>query len=406
MPIRTKVFYMTIGFCVFFIFVAGFIYPRISIQAALIGISIWWDVLFPALFPFFVISEIMLGIGVVHFVGTLLDPFMRPLFRVSGKGGFVMAMGFASGYPVAARLTSQLWTQRLIHRDEGERLVSFTTTADPIFLIGAVSVGFFHEPGLALLLATAHYGSAVIVGLIMRFHGTEPDPIEKHPGATKHGLLKQALKSMHEARIADGRSLGQLLEQAIRSSLQLVMVIGGLVVFFSVVMELMRSIGMLQVMIDWTAYLLALFQVNVELASALTSGWFEVTLGAQHAAQDAGAISDMHRAAVAAFILSWAGLSVHAQVVSLLNQTDLRYGPFIFARFIHGLISMVLVILLWKPLQPPMHSIALWMSHQRLMIESSYIPITILYSISLVLGCLFIVTCCAILIDRAIRLFR
>ncbi len=39
----------------------------------------------------------ILSFGIVHFFGTLLDPLMRPLFRVPGIGGFVMAMGFASG---------------------------------------------------------------------------------------------------------------------------------------------------------------------------------------------------------------------------------------------------------------------------------------------------------------------
>ncbi|MGG2201756.1 nucleoside recognition domain-containing protein [Paenibacillus validus] len=101
------------------------IFPEPSFRASIKGIAIWWDVLFPALFPFFVISEMMLGIGIVHFFGTLLDPMMRPLFRVPGIGGFVMAMGFASGYPIGARLTSQLWDQRIVTREEGERLVAF-----------------------------------------------------------------------------------------------------------------------------------------------------------------------------------------------------------------------------------------------------------------------------------------
>ncbi|HZG78263.1 MAG TPA: nucleoside recognition domain-containing protein, partial [Paenibacillus sp.] len=69
------------------------LFPRESVDAGLTGVAIWWDVLFPSLFPFFVVSELMLGFGIVHFFGTLLDPMMRPLFRLPGPGGFVMAMG-------------------------------------------------------------------------------------------------------------------------------------------------------------------------------------------------------------------------------------------------------------------------------------------------------------------------
>lgn len=147
------------------------VYPASTLAAALRGLAIWWDVLFPSLFPFFVISEMLLGFGVVHLFGALLDPLMRPLFNIPGSGGFVAAMGYVSGYPVGAKLTAKLREQQLVSRAEGERLVAFTTSSDPIFLLGAVSVGFFHDASLGLVLALAHYGGGLIVGLLMSFHG-------------------------------------------------------------------------------------------------------------------------------------------------------------------------------------------------------------------------------------------
>ncbi|WP_375142997.1 nucleoside recognition domain-containing protein [Paenibacillus sp. D2_2] len=204
------------------------------------------DVLFPSLFPFFVISELMLGFGIVHFIGKLLDPLMQPLFRIPGTGGFVAAMSFASGYPVSAKLTTKLRRQLLIGREEGERLVAFTTTSDPIFLIGAVSVGFFGNPKLACALALVHYGSAIIVGFIMRFYGTKRSTDGSTNPTTKKSTearfsIRLALRAMHEARLVDGRSLGELLRHSVTSSLQLMVVVGGLVVFFSVILEVLTA---------------------------------------------------------------------------------------------------------------------------------------------------------------------
>ena len=133
--------------------------PNIALEASIRGVQVWWDVLFPALFPFFVLSELLLGFGVVHFAGTLLDPLMRPLFRLPGIGGFVVAMGFVSGYPVGARLTARLMEQKSVTRVQGERLVEITTTSDPIFLIGAVSVGFFGQPQAVPILAVLTMGA-------------------------------------------------------------------------------------------------------------------------------------------------------------------------------------------------------------------------------------------------------
>ncbi|MEK5166608.1 sporulation integral membrane protein YlbJ [Paenibacillus sp. FSL R5-0527] len=325
-------------------------YPEQSWQAGVRGLAIWWDVLFPSLFPFFVISEIMLGFGIVHFLGKLLDPLMKPLFRIPGSGGFVLAMGFASGYPVSAKLAAKLREQRLVTREEGERLVAFTTSSDPIFLIGAVSVGFFGNPKLAGALALAHYGGALLIGGIMRFYraGAPGTEVRADAASSRRLSLRQALQAMHQARTSDGRSLGELLRQAVVSSLQLMTVVGGLVVFFSVILEILTASGVMNVLYAALRWLLPAVGLPAELAEAIVGGLFEVTLGAKSSAAPEG-IPLMYKAAAAVFILSWGGLSVHAQVASILNSSDLRYLPFLFARFLHGLVAAALLLLIWEP---------------------------------------------------------
>lgn len=344
-----------IGVSILVLIMISLMYPIQSLDASLRGIAIWWDVLFPALFPFFVISELLLGFGIVHFIGKLFDPMMRPLFRVPGIGGFVMAMGFASGYPVGAKLTSQLWEQKLVNREEGERLVAFTTSSDPIFLIGAVSVGFFHDAALAIVLGAAHYGGAIAIGIMMRFHGKKKG--ESSLNSSKDDIRQknltsiwvQAFNAMHEARIKDGRTFGLLLSEAIKRSLNMMFVVGGLVVFFSVLLQLLTSIGTMHFFISLIEQILNLFSLPPSLADSIINGLFEVTLGAKSAG-NAGDILLVYKLAAAAFVLSWGGLSVHAQIVSLLSHTDMRYGPFIRARLIHGVIAAALVLILWEPL--------------------------------------------------------
>jgi sporulation integral membrane protein YlbJ len=336
------------------------LFPQEGLTAALRGVSIWWDVLFPALFPFFVISELLLGFGIVHLVGTILDPMMRPVFRVPGIGGFVMAMGFASGYPVGARLTSQIWDQKLVNRDEAERLVAFTTTSDPIFLIGAVAVGFFHDASLALILAIAHYGGAVLVGLIMRFHGSRR---EKAVSTSQENgnIMKRAFLAMHAARVQDGRPIGVLLGQAIQRSLALIFVVGGLVVFFSVVLEVLTAGHVMGVFYSLLHHILQFAGIPSQLSESVMKGIFEVTLGAKAAGAAGSEIPLISKTAIAAFVLAWAGLSVHAQIVSLLSHTNLRYAPFLFARLIHGLISAVLVLLVWRWTEPLRGQVAVFL---------------------------------------------
>ena len=56
--------------------------------------------------------------------------------------------------------------------------------------------------------------------------------------------------------MADGRAFGELLRQAVSSSLRLIIIVGGLVVFFSVMMELLVQTGSLGVLYQMTEQLL------------------------------------------------------------------------------------------------------------------------------------------------------
>jgi sporulation integral membrane protein YlbJ len=225
-------------------------------------------------------------------------------------------------------------------------------------------LGFFHDAGLAAILAAAHYGSAIVLGLLMRFHGrnrpSTPSDASSHTGAAS-GIWVRAFEAMHTARMQDGRTLGQMLQQAVRTGLQLIFVVGGLVVFFSVVMELMSSAHIMSLFYIGINSILQIFGVPLALSQAVANGIFEVTLGAK-AAGGAGAQIDLvYKVAIAAFVLSWAGLSVHAQIVSLLHHTNLRYLPFFTARLLHGLMAAGAVFVLWGPLQPYRGAVAAFM---------------------------------------------
>ncbi|MFD2702837.1 sporulation integral membrane protein YlbJ [Paenibacillus shunpengii] len=412
MLMKRLVIPLSIVFGLFIICIFMMIYPTAVWNAGVRGLSIWWDVLFPSLFPFFVISELLLGLGIVHFTGALLHPLMRPVFRIPGTGGFVAAISYASGYPIGAKLTAKLWEKKQITRDEGERLVAFTTTSDPIFLIGAVSVGFFQLPAVALMLAIAHYGAGLIVGLLMRFHGKKDShsTAESSPSDVKSHRLRAAFEAMHEARIEDGRTMGELLRQAIQSSLQLITVVGGLVVFFCVILEVFTQAGLMAGMYHTVELMLKTLGLPPEISQALVGGLFEVTLGARYA----GTLADiplMYKVAAAACVLSWGGLSVHAQVVSILNPTPLRYAPFLMARLVHALLSGMIVFLCWELVMPDQStsSFMLWPDHFHSLPYPSAIFQAVPYQIALTLVIiffLFVLTLVCILLQRLASRFR
>ena len=321
-------------------------YPQQSFEAAVRGLHMWWDVVFPSLLPFFVVSEILIGFGVVHFLGVLLEPFMRPLFKVPGIGGFVWAMGMASGYPAGAKLTARLKQQQQLSAVEAERLVSFTNSSNPLFIFGAISVGFFHNPNIGIILALSHYLGNICVGMMMRFHGKDD---AAHVAKQKKGIFRQAFRAMHETRLKHRQAVGKLLGDAVRSSIQTLFMIGRFIILFSVLNKLLYMTNMTNVLANIVQHGLAIFQLPSELSVPLIAGMFEITLGSQMASEATNATL-LQKVIVTSFILAFGGFSVQAQVASILAEANIRFHPFFIARICHGLFAAFFASLLWKPL--------------------------------------------------------
>lgn len=340
-------------------------YPDISFEAAAQGLKVWFEIVFPALLPFFIAGQVLMGLGVVHFLGVLLEPFMRPIFNIPGAGAFVMAMGLASGYPIGAVLTAELRRKKMISKVEAERLMSFTNTADPLFMFGAVAVGMFGIVQVGITISLAHYISTIMVGLVLRFYGGRedfPSPIgDKVP--PKGHILARALKSLYEAREKDGRAFGQLMGDAIRESVNTLLLVGGFIILFSVVIRVATLIGLTAGLSLFFAKVLVPFGFQPTLAEACISGLFEITIGS-HLAGSAVNIAGpglaplIQRVAIASGIIAWSGFSVHCQVAAIIVDTDIRMGAFIIARCLHAVLATITAVFLFRYGAPILSKIA------------------------------------------------
>lgn len=321
-------------------------FPQESVSASIRGLDMWWKIVFPSLLPFFIVSEMLMGFGVVKFIGVLLEPLMRPLFRVPGVGGFVWAMGMASGNPAGAKLTARLRMEGQLSKIEAERLVTFTNCSNPLFIFGAVSVGFFYNAKLGIILAIAHYLGNFTVGVIMRYHGKDNN--ESTSSQTKFSI-KTALRELHRTRIKDNRPIGKLLGDAVMSSIQTLLMIGGFIILFSVINQLLYHLQVISFLGSIVGVILQIFQLPEAFSIPLISGFFEITLGSKLTSQ----VEDsalMHQAIITSVILAFSGFSIQAQVASILAQTDINFKPFFIARIFHGFFAGLYTLLLWKPI--------------------------------------------------------
>lgn len=329
------------GFSAVLLVVCIVLYPDQAFQASLQGLSIWWKLVFPALLPFLVLSEILIAFGWVHALGVLIDPLLRVLFRIPGVGGWAMSLGWTAGYPAGAVAAVKLRQQKALSRQEAQRLLALSHVSNPVFMIVVVGVGFLHQAELGLMIAIVHWSSIVITGLLLRwFAPPSPEPAPERAALARSASVKggmfarvrRMIEAMRDAHRQDGRSFGKLLGEAVGSAVQTLLMVGGYMMIFSVVIQVVR------------------LAVPQEISRYAINGLFEINLGA-HAVSTAPFASQMWQMALLGAILAWSGISAHLQVRSITRATDLSYASFLGARLLHAAVAFVLTFALWQPLQ-------------------------------------------------------
>jgi len=321
--------------------------PAAAFNAAVMGLGTWWNIVLPALLPFFVISEIASGLGLVALLGVLLEPVMRPLFNVPGSGAFVMAMGYTSGAPIGAKLTADLYRQGLCTKHEAERLISFTSNASPLFMLVAVAVGMLKEPAAGWLILGSHYIANLITGFLLRYYHAEAPTAPPH---FKGSLFLRAVRELAAAREHDGRSIGQLLGEATRNSMVTLTGIGGFIIFFAVLIQSAGKLGLIALLGRLFGLILLPLGFDPELMAPLGSGFFEMTIGSKLASESAAPLNQ--KAALITMMLGWSGLSVQAQALSMIAGTDLSFRPFIAARLFQGTLGGIFAYLAFGLVKP------------------------------------------------------
>lgn len=275
------------------------------IESVSFSISIWKDNLFPTLFPFFVVSSLLLNYGFVDIIGNILAYPMNKFFHLPGSCGFVLAISLISGFPSGAKYTKDLVDNNLITIKQAERLLTFTHYSNPLFILGMIGNILLNSQALAYLIMLAHIVSGLLVGIIFR-------PSKSYISKNKYTKLKKS------------KTFGELLTTSITNSLNTMFLLLGVVTIFLIISTLIKDIFNL-----------------APIANSLISGILEMTQGVKLVSLLK--ISEYIKIILITGIISFGGLSVHMQVISIISEQKIRYKYFLLARILHSIIAIILV---------------------------------------------------------------
>lgn len=313
--LNTK-FLIKVFLILFIIFLIMF--SKTNILAVQNAISLFFEKVFPSLFPFFIAVDLLSHTNIINILNTILSPIMKPLFNVSGKGAFPFIMGIISGYPTGAKIVSDFRKNNICTKVECERLLAYTNNSGPLFIIGTVGSSLFLSTEIGILLLITHIFGTLTVGIIFRFY--------KNNYYRNENIVDEL----------DIDNFSSILTESIFNSFKTTGMIFGFIIMFSIINNILLTSGILK-----------LFPSTI-IGSIL--GTCEITNGINYISMIKSSNLTI-QLILTSFFLGFGGISVLMQVYSIISKTDLSIKPYILGKLLHGLTSAIytLIIILLFP---------------------------------------------------------
>ena len=267
------------------------------------GLSLCAKNVIPSLFPFMIISELIVSSGVGMRVSRLFARPMRWLFGVSEAGAAAYFLGIICGFPIGAKTAVSMYDKGMISKRETERLLAFCNNPGSAFVMSAVGVSLLHSHALGITLYVCVILSSMAVGVI----GNLLERGRKNEaGAVAYCCQNDAVKAITDAIQASALSM---------------LSVCAYVVFFSAIVGCLGSA-------------ISRFSPPEEIVAVLF-GFFELSSGVSAAAGIGGRLSAV---LLCALFLGWSGLSVHFQVMSVCSGRGLSFKAYFISKAAQGIL--------------------------------------------------------------------
>jgi len=310
-------------FCTFLIFQI-ILSPKLCIDAAILGTTLFFNRVFPSLFPFLIISSIIISYDGINIYSKLFGTILcRPL-RLPTSCSFVIIISILCGYPIGAKYACDLYANNTIDYSTYERLLSIASNASPLFIIGAVGTSMLQNSILGYLLLISNILSCLFMSWVLPYKNS------------RH--ITPKINS-----ITFKKNIGLVLKESIDNSIKTTLSIGGFVVIFSVFNSLIKSNIIFDIAINKLSILLKFPKTLIEGSLLglveMTNGCFLISSSSAHT---------IYKFALISFLISFSGLSIISQVYSFTYKFNLSIKTYVIRKFFQGIISSIISLILYK----------------------------------------------------------
>ena len=278
-------------------------YPKLSLSYALTGLNVWFQQMIPTLFPFMVLSGMMIRLRLSERFAGFFRPLLYPLFHVNNRCLYCIVMGFLCGFPMGAKITGDMYRMGQITRQEASFLLAFCNNIGPVFFTGFV-LSFLPGDIPVWTYLAGMYGIPLLYGLLLRYLGYD-------------GQIKANAASLSCTEKSPG--FAAAMDASVSSGIQSITKLGGYMIIFNLWNLLPRLI------FEKLPASYAFWQIPVCLLLEITGG---ITMaGPDHPL-------------LILVMLQFGGLSCIAQTYCMISDTDLSLFSYILHNFCQSMLAL------------------------------------------------------------------
>ena len=271
-------------------------------------IKLCFNNLFPTIFIFFTITDILNNYNFPVFISQLFGKLFNKIYKLPKISSYIIIMSLTSGFPGNSKLIKDELDNKNINSMDATKILTMTHFSNPLFIIYSVGNNFFHDSKIGLTILISHFITNFIVGFLFR--------------NIYHSDIK-------EIKLEEKKPLSfiNLLKTSFYNTTKILINVFGIIIFFSLLITILNK------------YL----NLNI-YSSVIFNGLMEITTGLNYLS--ILNIDKIKAAMLATFFISFGGFSIHMQTMSILNKYDINYYIYLIARIIHGTISSLLVLVI------------------------------------------------------------
>ncbi|MBC2578960.1 sporulation integral membrane protein YlbJ [Clostridium sp. DJ247] len=299
--------------------------PKVCIDGAVDGALLFFYKVFPSLFSFLVVSNIILSYDGILIYSKIFGKALCTPVKLPKNCSFVLIVSALCGYPLGAKYACDIYEKRLISVETFERLLNIASNASPLFVLGSVGISMLNSSYIGYILLISNFLSCIIMGVLLPSNNIR---------------IKKVLE---ENSIYSSVNIGDVLKASIENSIKTCLSIGGFVTLFSVVNNILRSNYAFKVFIS---SLSSFSHVSKDIIEGFILGMIEMTNGCSLISSIN--ISIVTKIAIVSFLFTFSGLSIISQVYSFTYRYNVSMMKYTFRKVFQGMVCSTISVILYK----------------------------------------------------------